>query len=77
MAAKKKVVNAREDESGNISHVQFAGNQKFTSVETAIGMAEQNKIENAHAVTRKDGTQFLRSNPNNKSRDNLDEMAQD
>jgi hypothetical protein len=77
MAGKKKIVDARQDKSGNISHVQFAGNQKFTPVETAIGMAEQNKIKNAHAVTRKDGSQFLRSNPNNKSRDNLDEMAQD
>jgi hypothetical protein len=76
MAGKKKIVDARQDKGGTISHVQFAGNQSFTPVEKAIGMAEQGKIENAHTVTRKDGSQFLRSNPNRKSGDNLDEMAQ-
>ncbi len=77
MTGKKKIVDARQDKNGTISHVQFAGNQNFTPVEKAIGMAEQGKIENAHAVNRKDGSQFLRSNPNNKPGDNLDEMAQD
>lgn len=77
MAGKKKIVDALQDKSGNISHVKFAGNQNLTAVEQTIDMAKRGKIANAHPVTRKDGSQYLRSNPNNKSGDNLDEMAQD
>lgn len=74
---KRKVVDARQDPKGNISHVLLDGNQNFTPVEKAIKMANQDKLENAHTVTRKDGTKYLRSNPDSRTGNNLDEMAQD
>ena len=75
--SKRKVVDARQDQKGNISHVQLDGNRNFTPIDKAIEMAKQNKLENAHAVTKKDGTEYLRSNPDNRTGNNLDEMAQD
>jgi hypothetical protein len=75
--SKRKVVDARHDPKGNISHVQLDGNQNFTPVDKAVEMAKQGKLENAHAVTKKDGTEYLRSNPDSRIGNNLDEMAQD
>jgi hypothetical protein len=77
VASRRKVTDARQDEDGNISHVQLDGNRKFTSVDKAVEMAEQGRIANAHSVTKRDGSKYLRSNPNSKSNDNLDEMAGD
>ncbi len=39
--AKKKIVDAKADSDGDITHVKFDGNKRFTSVETAIPMAER------------------------------------
>jgi len=36
----KKIVDAKSDDKGVITHVKIEGNKKFTSVETAIPMAE-------------------------------------
>ncbi|QIN81577.1 DUF3892 domain-containing protein [Rubrobacter tropicus] len=75
--AKRKVTDARQDRDGNISHVKLKGNQNFTPVERAIEMAKRGGLENAHAVKKKDGGEYLRTNPDGKAGNNLDEMAQD
>lgn len=75
--AKRKVTDARQDRDGNISHVKLEGNQNFTPVEKAIEMAKRGGLENAHAVRKKDGGEYLRTNPDGKAGNNLDEMAQD
>ena len=75
--AKRKVTDARQDRDGNISHVKLEGNQNFTPVEKAIEMAKRDGLENAHAVRKKDGGEYLRTNPEGKAGNNLDEMAQD
>ena len=75
--SKRKVVDARQDQESNISHVRLDGNHNFTPIDKAIEMGKQNKLENAHTVTKKDGTEYLRSNPDSRSGNNLDEMAQD
>lgn len=77
MAEQKKVADARNGSDGNISHVRFEGNERFTSVEKAVEMADQGKIENAHAVHPKAGDAYLRSNPDSKEQNNLDTMAED
>ncbi len=77
MSKKKKVVDARSNADGNISHVLFEGNTNFTSVEKAVEMADQGKIQNAHAVHPKTGNSYLRSNPDGKEKNNLDTMAGD
>ena len=73
----KKIVDAKADEKGNIRSVLFQGNSSFTPVSTAIDMAERGQIENAHAVHTRDGSKHLRSNPDSKEKNNLDQMAQD
>jgi Protein of unknown function (DUF3892) len=73
----RKVVDARQDEKGNITHVKLQGNQNFTSVETAIPMAEREELQNVHVVHRRDGGKHLRTNPDGKVGNNLDEMAKD
>jgi len=73
---KKKIVDAQQDPGGNISAVKFEGNKNFTPVKKAIEMAEMDKIINVHAVHKKDGDKYLRSNPDNKKRNNLDDMAE-
>lgn len=77
MSGKRKIVNARADVDGDISHVQFEGNTNFTSVERAIPIAERGEIENVHVVHRQGAKTHLRTNPNGKERDNLDYMAGD
>ena len=74
---KRKVIDAREDENGNITQVKIQGNQNFTPVETAIDMAKRGELANAHAVTKRDGSEYLRTNPDGKTGNNLDEMAKD
>ena len=74
---KRKVIDAREDEKGNITQVKIQGNQNFTPVETAIDMAKRGELANAHAVTKRNGSEYLRTNPDGKIGDNLDEMAKD
>ena len=73
----KKVVDARADEKGNIKSVLFDGNSRFTPIEAAINMADRGEIENAHAVHPKVRDPYLRSNPDSKKGNNLDEMAND
>lgn len=72
---KRKVIDARQDKKGNITQVKIQGNQNFTSVETAIEMAKRGELDNAHTVAKKDGSDYLRTNPDGKTGNNLDEMA--
>ena len=48
----KKVVDAKADAKGNITAVKLAGNAGFTSLETAMRMADKGLIDNAHTVNR-------------------------
>lgn len=71
----KKIVDAKEDSNGNISAVKFKGNKSFTSIDTAIGMAEKGQIENAVAVHPSKAKVHIRTKPDNEKKNNLDEMA--
>ena len=74
----KKVIDAKEDSKGNITAVKLSGNSSYTPVETAIKMADKGQIDNAHAVHPKSGAKdHLRTNPDNRKGNNLDEMAKD
>lgn len=76
MADKRRIVDAKEDENGNISYVLLDGNQRHTSVEKAIDMVEEGKIEGVHVVHRQNGKEFLRTNPDGDKDNNLDTMAE-
>lgn len=74
---KKKIVDARGDDDGDITHVKFLGNSRFTPLDTAIGMAKRGEIENAHVSKTGAGREYLRTNPNSSEQDNLDTMVGD
>ncbi len=76
-SAPRKVVDAKEDNKGNITHVKLEGNQNFTPKDIAVGMAEQGKIKDVHVVHQKDVGKHLRTDPDGKTANNLDTMAQD
>lgn len=76
MADKKKIVDARADKKGNIEAVKIEGNKTFTPKETAIRMTKQGKVD-AVVVKQKDGDEHLRTRPDSKIKNNLDEMAGD
>jgi len=72
---KKKITNARADKKGNITHVKIAGNKTMTPLETAMNMADKGQIH-AVSVRPKNGTKaHLRTPPDNRKNNNLDDMA--
>lgn len=77
MAKKRKIIDARKDSEGDITHVKFKGNQKFTSVGRAIPMADRGEIENTHVVRARDKKTHLRTGPDGVKCNNLDDMAGD
>ena len=77
MAPKRRVVDARADSEGDITHVRLDGNTNFTSVETAMGMADRGELENAHTVRRYNAKTHLRTNPDGVHNNNLDHWAGD
>jgi hypothetical protein len=77
MAKGRRVVDARADSKGNITHVRIEGNQRFTSVDTAMGMADRGELSNAHSVRTSHAKDHLRTNPDGRTSNNLDDMAGD
>lgn len=75
--APRKVVDARADSEGDITHVRIEGNSRFTSVEKAMEMADRGDLSNAHTVRRSNAKPHLRTNPDNRKSNNLDDMAGD
>lgn len=73
----RKVIDARQDGNGNITHVKLSGNQRFTTLDKAIELADRGQLENAHAVHPKGGKAYLRTNPDNSTGNNLDGLAKD
>ncbi len=74
--SKRKIVDARENKDGRITAVKIQGNSTFTSVETAIRMAERKEID-AVVVTHKSGTKHLRTRPDGNESNNLNDLAKD
>ena len=56
----------------DLSRIEAEG---LPPLEKAIEMAEQGKIEGAHVVHPKSGDPYLRTKPDNKTQNNLDDMA--
>ncbi len=75
--APRKIVDAKADAKGNISHVKLQDNVNFTPIKTAVRMADRGEIAGAHAVHPSAGKAHLRTNPNGRTGDNLDTMAGD
>ena len=76
MPKKKKIVDAKADPKGNIVAVKIEGNSTFTPLKTAIRMTEQGLID-AVVVKPKGRPKHLRTRPDSKTTNNLDDMAGD
>jgi (p)ppGpp synthase/HD superfamily hydrolase len=75
MVKQRKVIDAISDKKGNISAVKIQGNKSFTPIKTAIKMTDNNELSNVVAVHPQKGKPYLRSKPDSKTSNNLDEMA--
>ena len=71
----KHVVDARADREGDITQVKFRENQRFTPASQAMPMADRGEVDNMHVVRRDGAKPHLRTNPDHKKSNNLDEMA--
>lgn len=71
----RKIVDARADKTGDITHVRLEGNKRFTSVERAIPIVDRGEVSNAHVVRRSNAKPHLRTNPDGSRSNNLDDMA--
>lgn len=72
---KRKVVDAISDTKGNITKVKIEGNVNFTSIEKAIEMCKNDKLEGVNVSKDKSGNEYLRTNADEKIENNLDELA--
>lgn len=73
----KKVVDATSDSKGRTTSVRLSGNKTDTPIDRAIRMAERGEIKNAHAVRPQCGKPYLRTNPDGKSKNNIDNLSGD
>ncbi|KQC09659.1 MAG: hypothetical protein APR54_12575 [Candidatus Cloacimonas sp. SDB] len=71
----KKIIETKIDENGSIKEVRFSGNSSFTDIETAIRMTKNGLVSGTHVVNLKDGSKFLRSNPDERKKNNLKGMV--
>lgn len=74
--SKKKIVDAKADQKGNITHIKLEGNQNFTPLGTAIKLAKQGKVD-AVVVKPSNAKEHLRTRPDDRTCNNLDDMAGD
>ncbi|MBL1214701.1 MAG: DUF3892 domain-containing protein [Ignavibacteriae bacterium] len=75
MKKQRKVVDAQADKNGNITSVKIQGNKSFTPLSVAIKLAERNELSNVVAVHPNNGNTYLRSKPDSKKNNNLDDLA--
>lgn len=75
--SKRKIVDAVADQKGNITKVKIQGNKTFTPLNTAIKMAKRDEIDAVPVKATKTTKEHLRTRPNNKTSDNLDDLAGD
>ena len=77
MSNKKHIVDAKGDRDGDIVAVKFAGNSSYTDLETAINMAKKDQVEGVHVSKTGQGREYLRTNPDGTTCNNLDTMVGD
>lgn len=74
MTGQKKIIAVINDMSRNVAAVRLEGNKTFTSIATAVRMAESGKID-AVPVHPKKGNPHIRSKPDGNIKNNLVYMA--
>ncbi|WP_053957486.1 DUF3892 domain-containing protein [Inediibacterium massiliense] len=73
MQDKTKIIKVKKNSRGEITHVMMEDGNVY-SINDAIMMAKDNVIENVNVGRSKKGREYLRSNPNGITNDNLDNL---
>lgn len=73
MSDKTKITKVRKNKDGDITDVMLQDGNVY-SINDAIVMAKDNKIEGVNVGRSKNGSEFLRSNANGNKKDNLDNL---
>lgn len=68
-----KIIKVRKNNDGDITDIMLQNGSIF-SINEAIMMARDNKIEGVNVGKAKNGREFLRSDPNGNEDDNLDNL---
>ncbi len=69
----RKITKVRQDKDGDITHVLIDGNARMTPLDQAVRIAERGGLKDVHAVSG-ENKKYLRSDPNGKESDNLDNL---
>lgn len=70
---KAKIIKVKKNSDGDITDIMLQNGNVY-SVDEAIMMAKDEKIEGVNVGRAKNGREYLRSNPNGSESDNLDHM---
>lgn len=73
MGDQGKILKVRKNSQGDITDVMLNDGNVY-SITDAIELAKDHKIEGINVGKAKNGREYLRSNPNDKSSDNLDRL---
>jgi hypothetical protein len=71
MSDKSKIIKVKKNPQGDITDVMLENGNVY-SIDEAIMMAKDELIEGVNVAKSKNGREYLRSNPNGDSGDNLD-----
>lgn len=70
---KNKIIKVKKNSDGDITDVMLENGEVHSVIE-AISMAKNDAIDGVNVGKAKNGREFIRSNPNGKENDNLDEL---
>ncbi|MDK2799429.1 MAG: hypothetical protein PWP27_817 [Clostridiales bacterium] len=73
MEQKSKIIKVKKNLDGDITDVMLKNGNVY-SINEAIMMAKDHRIEGVNVGQAKNGREFLRSNPNSNESDNLDNL---
>ncbi|MDP4143785.1 MAG: DUF3892 domain-containing protein [Bacillota bacterium] len=71
MSDKSKVAKVKKNKDGDITDVML-DNGNVYSIDEAIMLAKDDKLEGVNVGKARNGREYLRSNPNGEEGDNLD-----
>lgn len=75
MDEKTKITKVRKNPDGDITDVMLTDGNIY-SIDQAINLARDGAIEGVNVGKAKNGREYLRSNPNGDTKDNLDNLQQ-
>jgi hypothetical protein len=73
MDDKFKITQVRKNDDGDITEIMLNDGSIYP-LEQAINLARDNKLEGVNVGQSRNGTPFLRSNPDNDPNNNLDQL---